>query len=143
MNDVSQADGEVVNGSRAGILTFFAQTETMPELPGIRVYAESIGCLFDGAVLKNILLPNIFLLSERPDRREGGLLSSGLNVECRRGYRRYNRNRSSLSPGRAPSHTSFQRRSTLDSSLRKPCANSQMHDSAAALPMGANRNPAK
>lgn len=81
MNDVSQADGEVVNGSRAGILTFFPQTETMPELPGITVHAEFIGCLLDGTVLKKILLPNTFLLSERPDRREGGLLLSGLNVE--------------------------------------------------------------
>ena len=59
---MSQTDGEIVNGSRAGILTFFPQTETMPELPGISVHAESIGCLLDGAVLKNILLPNIFLL---------------------------------------------------------------------------------
>ena len=34
----------------------------MPELPDIAVYTESIERLLDGAVLKNILLPNIFLL---------------------------------------------------------------------------------
>ncbi len=34
----------------------------MPELPDITVYAESIERLLEGAVLDNVLLPNIFLL---------------------------------------------------------------------------------